>query len=318
MFAKRTRAALTTISRRCSSLSAHPADAGQNAGEGRAHACSRLAELQIPTGKSSSAAGGAGYRSQRLIRKLHALQYPGEAPGSALRELRRRVCTQFFNLLENGVDARELHRHLLVRGADNRLSSARSSLSGQPTAMSARDDRLLDRLQSHEEPDVGMDAADFARMAAGGEDAKAGAQDLKAQGMDLFSRFHEVGALMPLRAKFTMNYHYSSFMSDAEDRIEVIKQQVEEAIVAVDPSLKRKMPKFVKYLLKSLVPAFSRPHFVHPKCRCTSAGHARTKPRCGRSTRSSQDDHSALWVELSRVTPSASATELSVTSRDTG
>ncbi len=70
----------------------------------------------------------------------------------------------------------------------------------------------------------------------------------------MFSRFHEVGALMPLRAKFSMKYRYSSFWEDAEDRVNAIRDQVEEAIVAVEPGLKRKFPKLTKYIMKSLLP----------------------------------------------------------------
>ncbi|CAD7969049.1 unnamed protein product [Amoebophrya sp. A25] len=137
-----------------------------------------------------------------------------------------------------------MHRNLLVGGGQ------KARPSGQPTAMSDKDDALLDRLGSLDATPATKQAQKF--------DVKATDVTLaslrRAQSQDMFSRLHEVGALLPLRAKFSMDYTYSSFWEDAEDRIEAIRDQVEQAVVKVDPSLKRKFPKRLKYILKTLVP----------------------------------------------------------------
>ena len=51
-----------------------------------------------------------------------------------------------------------------------------------------------------------------------------------------------------------MDYKYSSFFEDAQDRIEALQEQIEEAIVKIDPNMKRKWNKRWKYILKTLTP----------------------------------------------------------------
>ncbi len=124
--------------------------------------CDALPALWDPV---ASAGPDGGYRSQRLLRKLHKMAHSGDGR-SALAELRHRLCLQLENTLQFGMDSADLHQRLVLRSADNRLSSARSSLGGQPTSMTRRDDALLDQLQAygHRDLDADVDVTQHVRL----------------------------------------------------------------------------------------------------------------------------------------------------------
>ncbi len=223
--------------------------------------------LELPPGSRLPLAAKS-YSSQRFMLKLFKLRYENSNVAgyehlpqhkkafihTALHELRRQTCTHFYATLSHGIDAQDLHRHLVIGGTGS--NNDKKQPQQRTTSMSEKDDALLERLQALDSPDMNIVEND---RFSGPKTAEAvmtrSLNSLRhAQAQDMYGRLHEVGALLPLRAKFTMDYHYSSFWEDAEDRIEAMRDKVEDAITTVDPSLKRKFPKWVKYILKTLLP----------------------------------------------------------------
>ena len=79
------------------------------------------------------------HSTQRYLLRLHNLKHP--TAGSALQELRGLVCVQFETAFQRGIDSQGLHKMLIVGGGN------KSRPSGEPTAMTEKDDALLDRLR---------------------------------------------------------------------------------------------------------------------------------------------------------------------------
>ncbi|CAD7970700.1 unnamed protein product, partial [Amoebophrya sp. A120] len=223
--------------------------------------------LELPPGSRLPLAAKS-YSSQRFMLKLFKLRYENSNVAgyehlpqhkkafihTALHELRRQTCTHFYATLSHGIDAQDLHRHLVIGGTGS--NNDKKQPQQRTTSMSEKDDALLERLQALDSPDMNIVENDRFSGPRNAETViERSLNSLRhAQAQDMYGRLHEVGALLPLRAKFTMDYHYSSFWEDAEDRIEAMRDKVEDAITTVDPSLKRKFPKWVKYILKTLLP----------------------------------------------------------------
>eukprot|EP00392_Amoebophrya_sp_AT5.2_P011510 g11589.t1 len=79
---------------------------------------------------------------------------------------------------------------------------------------------------------------------------------LKLQTSLVFQYLHEQNILAPLRAKYVSdNYQWDyATAEETHDRVEEIKQLVEDSVTTVDPSLKRKLPKSLKFWLKAVMP----------------------------------------------------------------